>query len=97
MIIDFNEFLTIVLNMCLIALVIIFMVLGIKLIKTLKKVDAVIDDVNGKMDKVNGVFDIIDKTTDYASSISDKIINTISGFINVLLKKKKGKDNDEQE
>ena len=69
--------------------------LGIKLIKTLKKVDIVIDDVNTKMNKVNGVFDIIDRTTDYACSISDKIITAISNFINGLLKKRKGNDLDE--
>ena len=57
--------------------------------------DEVIDDVNGKMDKVNGVFDIIDKTTDYASTISDKIIGTLSKFINSVFLKKKGKEEDE--
>ena len=77
MTVNLNELLTIILFFALIVLVIIFIVLGIKLIKTLKKVDKVIEDVNGKMDKVNGVFDIIDKTTDYAATISDKIIGGI--------------------
>lgn len=95
MTIDLNNLLTIILFICLIILVIIFIVLGIRLIKTLKKIDNVIEDVNLKMNKVNGVFDIIDKTTDYASTISDKIIGAISRFVNSLLKKKKGKDDDE--
>lgn len=95
MIVNLNELLTFVLFVLLIVLVIIFIVLGIKLIKTLRKVDEVIDDVNGKMNKVNGVFEIIDKTTDYASSISDKIINTLSNFVSVLFRKKKGNDDDE--
>lgn len=97
MMIDFNQFLAILLYVSLIVLVIICIILGINLIGTLKKVDKVIDDVNGKMNKVNGVFEIIDKTTDYASSISDKIIGAITGFVGALLKKKKGKDEDEQE
>ena len=97
MTIDLNEFLLIVLYNLLIVLVIIFGILGIKLIKTLKKVDSVIDDVNEKMDKVDGVFSIIDKTTDYASSISDKIINSLASLINVLFKKKKGKDENDEE
>jgi len=95
MMIDLNEFLVILLYISLIVLIIIFIVLGINLIKTLKKIDNVIDDVNGKMSKVDGVFDIIDKTTDYASSISDKIIGAISGFVNALLRKKKGNDENE--
>lgn len=95
MMVNLNELLNIVLIFSLIILVIILIVLGIKLIKTLKKVDSVIDDVNVKMNKVNGVFEIIDKTTDYASSISDKIIGAISNFISGLFLKRKGKDKDE--
>ena len=95
MTVDLNEFFGLILYICSITLVIVFIVVGIRLIKTLKKVDNVIDDVNDKMDKVDGVFNIIDKTTDYASSVSDKIINAISGFINNLLRKKRGNDDDE--
>ena len=47
------------------------------------------------MDKVDGVFNIIDRTTDYAATISDKIIGGISKFINTLIFKKKGNDDDE--
>ena len=95
MTIELNEFFELLLYISLIVLVIIFIILGIKLIKTLGKVDKVIDDVNGKMNKVDGIFDIIDRTTDYASSISDKIINGVTGFVNLLFRKKKGNDNDE--
>lgn len=95
MTVDLNSLLTIILYIALIVLVIIFIVVGIKLIKTLKKVDAVIEDVNVKMDKVDGVFNIIDRTTDYAATISDKIIGGISKFINTLIFKKKGNDDDE--
>ena len=95
MTVDLNSLLTLILYIALIVLVIIFIVVGIKLIKTLKKVDEVIDDVNVKMDKVDGVFNIIDRTADYASTISDKVIGGISKFINALIFKKKGNDNDE--
>ena len=95
MTVDLNNLLTIILFIALIVLVVIFIVLGIKLIKTLKKVDEVIDDVNGKMNKVNGVFDIIAKTTDYAATIGDKIIDGVSKAINFLIFKKKGRDEDE--
>ena len=95
MMIDINEFLQIMLYFGLIVLIVIFIILGIKLIKTLTKVDQIIDDVNNKMDKVDGVFNIIDRTTDYASSISDKIIGAISSFVGMFFKKKKGNDEDE--
>ena len=97
MMIDFNELLKIVLYISLIVLVIILIVLGIRLLKTLKKVDGVIDDVNGKMSRINGIFDIIDKTTDYASLLSDKVLNGIYSLINVFTKRKKGNDKNEEE
>lgn len=97
MTIDLNALMLTFIYIGLITLIIIFIILGIKLIKTLKKVDNIIDDVNDKMNKVDGVFDIIDKTTDYAATISDKVISSISNFINVLLRKKKGIDKDEEE
>ena len=96
MMINLYDFLQLILYISLIILVIVWMVLGIKLIKSLKKVDIIIDDVNKKINKVDGVFNIIDKTTDYASCISDKIISGISNFISGKLKKKKGNDEDEQ-
>ena len=48
------------------------------------------------MRKVNGVFEIIDKTTDYASTISDKIVNGISNFVNSLFREKKGNDDEDE-
>lgn len=95
MTIDIDVFLSILLYLTLIVLVIVLIVLGIKLIRTLKKVDDVIDDVNYKMEKVDGVFNIIDKTTDYAAGVSDKIISGISNFLKMFLKKKKGNDENE--
>lgn len=97
MMIDLYAFLEIILYLSLIVLVIVWVVLGIRLIRTLKKIDIVIDDVNEKINKVDGVFNIIDKTTDYASSISDKIISVISNFISGKFKKKKGIDEDGEE
>ena len=93
--VDISTLLSILLYVSIIILIIIFIILGIKLIRTLKKVDNVIDDVNSKMEKVDGVFNIIDKTADYASLISDKVINGISGLISTLFKKRKGNDSDE--
>ena len=83
------------LYIALIILVIVFIVLGIRLIKTLKKVDGILDDVDEKMEKVDGVFNIIDKTTDVAVGISDRVVSKISGLIEWISKKKKGNDLDE--
>ena len=95
MITDLNQILTSIIFFLLIVLVTIFIILGIKLIKALKKVDVILTDTTEKLNKVNGVFNIIDKSTDYVVSVSDKIINGLSNFISSLFRKKKGNDEDE--
>ena len=90
-----DDALSVILYISLIALIITLILLVIKLIKTLKKVDNVIDDVDEKMHKVDGVFNLIDTTADFANSISDKIINGIGNFVNLIFRKKRGNDDDE--
>ena len=94
MTIELNNLLVVLLYEFLVILVIVLIVLGIKLIKTLKKVDVMIDDINLKMSKIDGIFDIVDVTSDYATSISSKVLAIISNALNVLTRKK-GKDVDE--
>jgi uncharacterized protein YoxC len=66
--------------------------------KTLSKVDKVIEDVDSKSKKLNGVFDIIDSTTDMISSFSDKAVELISTKIqNIFSRKRKNKEEDENE
>ena len=97
MMIDFYELLKILLFTLLIVLVIILIILGIRLMRTLKKVDGVIDDVNSKMSSVDGLFNIIDKTTDYASLLSDKMLSALSSLLGFFMKRKKGNDSSEKE
>ena len=92
MTIEVAEFLPILLYIVLIALVIALIALVVKMINTLKKVDVILDDVNQKMIKVHGLFNVIDNMTDYAASISDKIIGGITNMINLVFRRKKGKD-----
>ena len=97
MTIDLSLFLPAILYICLIVLVIVFVVLGIRLIKLLDKAENVLDSLNTKIEKVDGVFEIIDKTSGYANKISDRIIDAIANFIGNILKKKKGRIEDEEE
>ena len=76
-----------------IVLVICLIVFVIRLIKTLTKVDSILDDANSKMNKVDGLFDIIDRTTDFAASISDRMISKITDGISRLFNR--GRDLDE--
>ena len=95
MTIELAELLPILLYVALIALVVALIVLVVKVINTLKKVDIILDDVNQKMVKVDGLFNVIDNVADYAASISDRIIGGITNVINLIFRRKKGRDEDE--
>ena len=90
MLIDFLQvFLPIVVYVLLIIILIVGIILGIKSIRTIGKVEKVVDDVNDKVQSLNGFFSIIDFTTDKIVSITDKVVDGISGIIGNIFKKKK--------
>lgn len=76
-------------------LLLVLIILAIKMIKTLNKVDEAIADYNSKAEKLNGVFDLIDTATDTISTISDKLVSGIISGIAGLFKKKNKEDKDE--
>ena len=85
--------LPLIIYILLIILLVVGIILGIRSIQTLNKVDKVVDDVNDKVQSLNGFFNLIDFTTDKIVSVTDKVVEGISGLIgNVFSKKKKNKD-----
>lgn len=77
-------------------LLIVLIMLCFKVMGTLKKVDQVVDDVNGKVGKLDGIFNIIDRSTDVVSMASDKMIDFISSAITKIFSKKKKKSEEEE-
>lgn len=77
---------------------IIGIILGVKIIITLEKVEKIVDDVQEKVKTLNGFFHIIDYTTDRIAIATDKVVDGISSvFKKLLFKKKKDKRDDENE
>ena len=95
MTLDFKEFLIIDLIIALLVLVIIFIIIGIKLIKTISKVDNTLEVIDEKLSKTDGVFNIFDKTGLFVDEISDKAVVLVKNLISKYIKKKKGNDLDE--
>lgn len=94
----FNEVLPVILYLSLTILVIVLIIFVIRLIKTLGKVDKVVDDVNRKVTKLDGVFNIIDTTTDTLALFSDKITDfAVTKIGNLFTKKNKQKEEDSNE
>ena len=93
-----NEVFPVILYFLLSILLVVLIILCVKAIGTLTKVNRVVDDVNVKVNKLNGVFNIIDTTTDALSLASDKIVNFVAnGVNNLFTRKKKNKEESELE
>lgn len=80
-------------------MLVISIILGIKFIITLNKVEKVVDDVNDKVQTLNGFFHIIDYTTDKIALATDKAVEGVISLFNKLIfkKKKKIESDDENE
>lgn len=70
-------------------LLIVLIILGIKLIITMNKIEKITDDINGKLKSLNGFFSIIDFTTDRLATITDKFVDGITSLIRRLFNKRK--------
>ncbi len=95
------DFLPLVIYFLLIIFLTIGIILGVKFIITLNKVEKVVDDVNKKVQTLNGFFHIIDYTTDKIALATDKVVDGIVSLFNKLIikrkKKKIKKESDENE
>ena len=72
--IDASLFLQLMLYILGSILLIVLIILGIKLIITMNKIENIVDDINGKVRSLNGIFSVIDMTTDKLALLSDKTI-----------------------
>lgn len=91
------QFLPIIIYFLLIIILVIGIILGVKSIITINKVEKVVDDVNDKVQSLNGFFSIIDFTTDKIALVTDKLIDGISSIFTRLFTKKKGENENGKE
>lgn len=76
-------------------LLVVLIVLGIKLIITMNKIEKVVDDINNKVKSLNGLFSMIDYTTDKLALISDRVVDVVSSIIKRIFVRKEEKDSNE--
>ena len=82
--IDANAFFLMLLCILGSILIVALIVLVMKLIFTVDRVNKMLDDVEVKVSKLDKMFDIVDVITDNMSLLSDKIVDTISNLIRKL-------------
>lgn len=77
-------------------LLVMLIILCVKLLKTMNKIDNIVDDVDKKVKSLNGVFSVIDFFTDKISSVTDIIVNKITKFVIGFGKRKYNKKEEDE-
>ena len=96
---SYDFFQSLIYILCSISLVVLIIVL-IKVVMTLSKVDKLVEDLTEKSKKVDGAFNAIDRMTDAVSKVNDKFIgmlfNGITGITKKVKKNKEREDDDDE-
>lgn len=93
-----SEMLPIIIYFLLIVLLVVSIIIGIKLIFTITKVDELIDDVTEKLSSFDRLFNVINFTSDRFGVISETIISFITTKLKKLMKpKRKSKKEEDYE
>lgn len=95
--VDLNSLLITLLYMAGFILLVVFIIIGIKLIGILNKVDRVVDDVEDKVSSLNGVFHAVDKFSDNVNTISEAVVSNVVGFVSKIFGKKKSVIDEEED
>lgn len=76
-------------------LLVVLIILGIKLIITMNKIEVVVDDINKKVKTLDGFFSMIDFTTDKLAMLSDRFVDAATSLIKKLFRRKEDETNNE--
>lgn len=86
------SFLPIIIYLLLIILLVVGIVLGIKAVTTMTKVEKMVDGVNEKVSSLKFFFDIIDFASDKIALIADNFVGVIANIFSKKIFKKKNKE-----
>lgn len=87
-----NEFLLTIIYILLIVLIVILILFTVKLLKTLSKVDLMIDDINGKIKSLDTAFTLVEGVSTKINLISDRFLGFILSIFNKIFGSKKDKE-----
>ena len=81
--------LPIILYIVAIALIVVFIIVGIKLIEVLNRVNKIADNVEDKINTFNGVLSVLKSASDNIASISDTFVASVTSLIAKIFGKNK--------
>lgn len=78
-------------------LLVVLIILGIKLIQTVDRANALLDDLEEKANSLNGLFTVVDNFSNAIALVGDRVVDGVTGMIsNFFHKRKKRKDKEEE-
>ena len=86
-----EAYLPILIYILLCILILLLIIICVKVIKTMDRVEKIVDDVDEKVKSLNGIFNIVDTVTDKLSALTEVISDSIILFIKGIFKRKKKK------
>jgi len=93
-----SSILPIIIYILLIIFLIVAIIIGIKLVFTLNKVDALVDDVTKKVHTLDRVFNVVDIASDKVTQIGESILSFFANKVGKIFKRKiKDMEEDEDE
>lgn len=87
--VEISELLQIMFYLFGIALFIVMIILGVKVIQLLDRAEEVLSNVEDKVNTLNGIFSVINKATTSIDLIGSKIVGSVVGVVDKIFKKKK--------
>lgn len=86
------EFFPIILYLLGSVLLVILIILSAKLIETVNKTNAILDDAYNKTKSLSSLFNAIDAVTDTLNMLSDSVVGSITNVIGKIFNKKNKKE-----
>ncbi len=91
------ETLTIMIYCLLIILIVVAIIIGIKLIITLQKVNVLLEDVTKKVKTLDRAFEIVNTVNDKIALVGDAVVEFVGGAVKRVFKDRKNKKEEEDE
>lgn len=93
-----NSILPVIIYMLLVIFLVVAIIIGIKVIFALNKIDALVDDVTAKVKTLDRVFKVIDFASDKVAALGESIVASVGTIFSKIFKKKlKEMEEDEDE
>ena len=92
--INMVDALTVVLYVLGSILLVVLIILCIKLIITMNKIEVVVDDVTKKVKTLDGFFSLVDVTTDKLAMLSDRFVDMATSLVKKIFRRKEENNNE---